>query len=213
MKEWFKVGKFSGIESLLRNLVFMIMVIRMVNLVSEQGNYWIANNFIWQWLLLPGLALAYLVKKEVAEDKDMIKNKTFGYICLVSIFAILWLFSIPLWKPFLQYVMNVAEYETVFKIVLIETSFYMTFSFNSCIFDSTFYGLGKTKYMLIQSICIDGLYYGAMFILYITGVFVPTLWGICLMFGIGMALDFIPTMILYIKMLKKERIKIDFSIE
>lgn len=46
LKESFKVGKFSGLESLLRNLVFMIMIIRMVNVISEQGNYWIANNFI-----------------------------------------------------------------------------------------------------------------------------------------------------------------------
>lgn len=30
-----------------------------------------------------------------------------------------------------------------------------------------------------------------MFILYLTGVFVPTLLGIALMFGIGMTLDFI----------------------
>ena len=33
------------------------------------------------------------------------------------------------------------------------------------------------------------------------------------MFGIGMALDFIPTMILYLRMLKKEQIKIDFRLE
>ena len=91
--------------------------------------------------------------------------------------------------------------------------FYMTFLFNSCIFDSTFYGLGKTHFMLIQSICIDGIYYGIMFLLYLTGVFVPNLPGICLMFGIGMALDFIPTMILYIRMLKKENLKIDFKLE
>lgn len=213
LKEWFKVGKFSGLESLLRNLVFMIMVVRMVNLVAEQGNYWIANNFIWQWLLLPGLALADLVKKEVGETKENIRDKTFGYISLVTIFAIVWLASIPLWKPFLQYVMNAAEYETVYKIVLIETGFYMTFLFNSCIFDSTFYGLGKTNYMLIQSMCIDGFYYGVIFILYLCGVFVPTLLGICLMFGIGMALDFIPTMVLYIRLLKKENIKIDFRLE
>lgn len=213
LKEWFKVGKFSGLESLLRNLVFMIMVVRMVNLVAEQGNYWIANNFIWQWLLLPGLALADLVKKEIGENKENIRDKTFGYISLVTIFAIVWLVSIPLWKPFLQYVMNAAEYETVYKIVLIETGFYMTFLFNSCIFDSTFYGLGKTNYMLIQSMCIDGFYYGVMFILYLCGVFVPTLLGICLMFGIGMALDFIPTMVLYIRLLKKENIKIDFRLE
>ncbi len=213
LKEWFKVGKFSGLESLLRNLVFMFMVVRMVNLVAEQGNYWIANNFIWQWLLLPSLALADVIKKEIGENRENVRNKTFGYLCLISIFAILWLISIPAWKPFLQYVMNVAEYETVFNIVLLETAFYMTFLFNSCIFDSTFYGLGKTHLMLIQSICIDGVYYGVMFILYLTGVFVPSLLGICLMFGIGMALDFIPTMILYIRMLKKENIKIDFVLK
>ena len=213
LKEWLKVGKFSGLESLLRNLAFMLMVVRMVNIVSEQGNYWLANNFIWQWLLLPGLALADLVKKEIGENKDNIRTKTFGYIVLVSIFAIVWIISIPLWKPFLKYVMNVAEYETVFKITLIETGFYITFLFNSCIFDSTFYGVGKTKYMLFQSICIDGLYYGILFILYLAGVFVPTLLGICLMFGIGMALDFIPTMILYLRMLKKEQLKIDFRLD
>lgn len=213
LKEWFKVGKFSGMESLLRNLVFMIMVVRMVNLVAEQGNYWIANNFIWQWLLLPGLALADLIKKEVGENKENIRDKTFGYISLVMIFALVWLVSILLWKPFLKYVMNAAEYETVYKIVLIETGFYMTFLFNSCIFDSTFYGLGKTNYMLIQSMCIDGFYYGVMFVLYLSGIFVPTLLGICLMFGIGMALDFVPTLILYIRLLKKENIKIDFRLE
>lgn len=200
-------------ESLLRNLAFMVMVVRMVNIVAEQGNYWLANNFIWQWLLLPGLALADLVKKEIGESKDNIRDKTFGYLVLVSIFAIIWLISIPLWKPFLQYVMNVEEYETVFKIVLLETGFYITFLFNSCIFDSTFYGIGKTNYMLIQSMCIDGFYYGVMFVLYLTGVFVPTLLGICLMFGIGMALDFIPTLCLYLRMLKKEKIKIDFQLE
>ena len=211
LKEWFKVGKFSGIESLLRNIVFMVMVVRMVNLVSEQGNYWISNNFIWQWLLLPGLALADVVKKEIAENKENIRNKTFGYIILITIFAIAWLCSIPLWKPFLRYVMNVSDIDTVFFIVLIETGFYLTFLYNSCILDSTFYGLGKTDYMLIQSLCIDGLYYGIMFILYLTKIFVPTLLGICLMFGIGMVLDFIPTLFLYLRLLKKEKIKIDFK--
>ena len=213
MKEWFSVGKFSGIESLLRNTAFMIMIVRMVNVVSEQGNYWIANNFIWGWLLLPGLALADLVKQETAASKENIRYKTFGYISLTTIFAIIWLLTIPLWKPFLQYVMNVEAYDTVFYIVLIQSGFYLTFLFNSCIFDATFYGRGKTKYMLIQSLFIDALYYGVMFILYATGVFIPTLTGIAIMFGVGMALDFIPTMVIYIWMLKKENIKIDFKLE
>lgn len=213
LKDWLHVGKYSGMESLLRNFVFMMMIIRMVNVVTEQGNYWVANNFIWQWLLLPALALADVVKKEVGENEENIKSKTFGYIMLTSIFALLWVASIPLWKPFLKIVMNITEYETVFSIVLVQTVFYITFLFNSCIFDSTFYGLGKTNYMLIQSLCIDGFYYGVMFVLYLKSVFIPSLLNISLMFGIGMALDFIPTMVLYIKMLKNKGIKIDFRLE
>ena len=57
--------------------------------------------------------------------------------------------------------------------------------------------------MLIQSVCIDVVYYGIMFILYCVGIFTPTLTGICLMFGIGMTLDFIPAAILYVHLLKK----------
>ncbi|KAH7818390.1 putative na+-driven multidrug efflux pump [Monocercomonoides exilis] len=72
LKEWLSVGKYSGLESLLRNVVFMVMVIRMVNIVAEQGVYWVANNFIWQWLLIPSLALADVVKKEVGESEDNI---------------------------------------------------------------------------------------------------------------------------------------------
>lgn len=204
LKEWFKVGKFSGLESLLRNLVFMVMVVRMVNLVSEQGNYWVANNFIWQWLLLPGLALADVVKKEIAENRENVRNKTFGYLCLTAIFAALWLATIPNMETVFAIRDECCRILYVFRIVLLETAFYLTFLFNSCIFDSTFYGLGKTHLMLIQSICIDGIYYGIMFILYLTGIFMPSLLSICLMFGIGMALDFIPTVLLYIRMLKKE---------
>lgn len=211
MKDWFNVGKYSGLESLLRNLAFMVMIIRMVNVIGEQGNYWIANNFIWNFLLIPALALSDLVKQEIAEDKHNIRIKTFGYITLISILSILWIASMPLWKPFLKYVMNVSDFELVFNIVLIQTVFYLTFMFNSSICDATFYARGKTNYMLIQSIIIDVFYYGIMFFLYIHGLFVPTIISISLMFGIGMVLDFIPTLVLYFIMLRKENIKISFE--
>lgn len=213
MREWFHVGKYSGVESFLRNFAFMIMIVRMMNIVSEQGNYWIANNFIWGWLLIPGLALSDLVKQETAADKNNIRTKTFGYLILTAIFSIAWLVSVPLWKPFLQHIMNVQDYETVFKIALIQTGFYLTFLFNSSIFDATFYGRGKTNYMLIQSIFIDVFYYGIMFILFVTDVFIPTIFSVSIMFGVGMVLDFVPTMILYIILLKRENISIDFKLE
>ena len=57
MKEFIKVGGISGLESFVRNFAYMFMIVRMVNIVSEQGTYWVANNFIWGWLLLPILQL------------------------------------------------------------------------------------------------------------------------------------------------------------
>lgn len=207
LKEWFDVGKFSGLESFFRNLAFMVMIIRIVNEVSEQGAYWVANNFIWLWLLLPVLSLGDLVKKEVGEDIDNIRTKTFGYFVLVTLIVVIWLVSIPFWKPFLQYVMNVSEYEKVYGIVTLQLVFYITFAYNS-IMDSTFYGVGKTNYMLYQSLIIDVCYYGIAFILYITKAFTPTLIIISLMFGIGMVMDFIPTALLYRKLLRDKDIHI-----
>lgn len=207
MKEYGKIGLWSGLESLVRNVAFMLMVSRLVNVISEQGNYWIANNFIWTWLLLPSIALYDVIKKETAEDKNNIKTKTLGYIVLTTIFSILWFASIPFWKPFLQYVMNVQSYDTVIYICLVQSGFYVAYMYN-CIFDGTIYGRGKTFYMLVQSICTNCVYYVTMFILWKIGVFVPTLLSISLMFGVGMAIDLIPTVFCYLYLLKKEKIKI-----
>ena len=207
LKEWFHVGKFSGLESFFRNLAFMLMIIRIVNEVAEQGSYWIANNFIWLWLLLPVLALGDLVKREVGEDIDNIRTKTFGYFIVVTIIVVAWLVTIPVWKPFIQYVMNVSDYEKIYGIVTFQLIFYITFAYNS-IMDSTFYGVGKTDYMLYQSLCIDVFYYGGAYILYITRVFTPTLTTISIMFGVGMVLDFIPTTFLYRKLLREKQIRI-----
>lgn len=64
------------------------------------------------------------------------------------------------------------------------------------------------KWNKTRTVCIDVVYYGIMFILYCKRIFVPTLAGICLMFGIGMTLDFIPSLILYAHLLKKLEVRI-----
>lgn len=213
LKEWFRVGKFSGLEGFLRNLAYLVMIMRMLNIIAEQGNYWIAERFITQWLMLPSLALADLIKKEVAAHPEYVREKTFGYFCLAAVFAALWLCSIPLWKPILRYGLNVADYETVYYIVLLQSGFFLTYIFNHCVMDSTFYGLGKTQYLVVQSVLIDVIYYGIMFLLYLAGIFVPNLVDICLMFGVGMLLNFVPTIVQYVRLLRNEGIKIDFRLD
>ncbi|MCL2255260.1 MAG: MATE family efflux transporter [Firmicutes bacterium] len=207
-KGWAKIGGISGLESLVRNLFFMLMIVRMVNMVGEQGTFWVTNNFLWGWLLLPVLQLGELIKRDCGEhNKGAIKQKTLGYLTLTTIFAIIWLVSIPLWQPFFRGVLQLDNYQDIFIIALISVGFYVVFAFNHVV-DSIFYGTGKTQYMLAQALITNIVYYGIAFILYLTGVFVPTLTGIALMFAIGMAFDAIVTFVLFGWMLKKKKISL-----
>lgn len=206
-KEWLKVGGFSGVESFVRNFAFMIMIIRMINVVNEQGTFWVTNGFIWGWMLLPVLTLGELIKKETSEGDEFISKKTVGYFSVTTIIVIFWLITIPLWKPFLNHVMNIGDYEKVFSLIMIQLVFYIIFSYNN-IMDSTFYGVGRTDYMLWQSLIVNILFYGGAFILFKLDVFEPTLNGIAIMFGLGMAFDFIPTIILYFKLFKDRMIQL-----
>jgi hypothetical protein len=76
------------------------------------------------------------------------------------------------------------------------------------VFDATFYGLGKTNYMLFESVVTNSIYYGIAFILYITGVWTPTLIGIALLFGIGNAFDTVVSAGAYIFLLNKKKINL-----
>ncbi len=208
MKEWWTTGVFSGLESLVRNIAFIVMIIKMINMVEEQGNYWVANSFIWGWLLLPALALSELVKRDVGADVNNITRNTKGYFLLGLAFVLLWCITIPFWYSFLANVMNVQDIKTVIYIVGIQSVFYFVFIFNNSILDATLYGLGKTNYMFFQSLWVNVGYYGTMFLLYKLGVFTPTLLNICLMFGFGILIDLIPTVILYKKALHEKGIEI-----
>lgn len=207
VKQLTKVGGISGIESLVRNIAYMLMIARMVNVVGEQGTYWVANNFIWGWLLLPVLQLGELIKQEVARDKDNIRKNSLGYFGLTTIISMSWFVSIPLWKPFMSNILGFEDVEKLFELVLMLVGFYVLYAIQN-VFDSTFYGMGKTQYMLCESVVTNTIYYGIAFVLYISGIWTPTLTGIALMFGIGNAFDSIVSLIVYIYMLRKNSINI-----
>ena len=206
-KEFAKIGGISGIESLVRNVAYMVMIARMVNVVGEQGTYWVANNFIWGWLLLPVLQLGELIKQEVATDKENIRRNSLGYFGITAIISALWFVSIPLWKPFMTHILCFTDVDKLFELVMVLIGFYVLYAIQN-VFDSTFYGLGKTNYMLFESVVTNTIYYGIAFILYITGVWTPSLIGIALLFGIGNAFDSVVSLVAYAFLLKKEKINI-----
>ena len=196
MKDFVKIGGISGVESLVRNVAYMVMVSRMVNMVGEQGTYWVANNFIWGWMLLPVTQLAELIKQEVATNKNAVKENSKGYFVLTGFICIAWVILIPLYKPFMLHVLGYSDVDKLFSLVMTLFAFYVMYAFQN-VFDATFYGAGRTEYMLFESIITNTIYYGGFFIAYLCGAWIPTLTGIALMFGFGNAFDSIVSWLAY----------------
>lgn len=207
VKDFVKIGGISGIESLVRNVAYMVMISRMVNVVGEQGTYWVANNFIWGWLLLPVLQLGELIKQESSTDKENIRKNAIGYFSITTIITLLWFASIPLWKSFMSEALQFSDVKKLFDLVLVLVGFYVLYAFQN-VFDAIFYGLGKTNYMLFESVVTNMVYYGIAFVLYKTGVWTPSLIGIALLFGIGNAFDSIVSLGAFAFLLKREEINI-----
>ncbi len=206
-KEFAKIGSISGLESLVRNVAYLVMIARMVNVVNEQGTYWVANNFIWGWLLLPVLQLGELIKQETAADRENIRRNTLGYLGITAMISALWFAGMPLWKPFMGGILGYTDVDKLFELVVLLVGSYVFFAFQN-VFDATFYGLGKTNYMLFESVVTNLIYYGTAFVLYQRGLWIPTLSGIALLFGIGNVFDSMVSLAAYRFLLRKENIRI-----
>ncbi len=181
-KVWVKTGFFSGVQQFIDNLIYAVMICKMVNMVSEQGNYWIANNFIWGWLLIPISALSEIIKRDCKDGYK--KLKQFNYYAIAICVAIIWAISVPLWTPFYQYIENLPNAGEIFSITSKLVPFYIAYA-GSVIVDSMFIGLGKTYYNTINSLIINFIYYGIFYILHLTKALTFNLDVIILMFGFG----------------------------
>lgn len=210
-KEFIKIGSISGLESFVRNIAYMLMISRMVNMVNEQGTYWVANSFIWGWLLLPINQLGELIKQEVSTDEKAIKNNTLGYFAVTAIVCLVWFITIPGWKGFMANMLQFSDVDKLYNLVTLLLGFYVLYAIQN-VFDCQFYGLGKTNYMLFESIVTNSIYYGIAFALYLAGKWTPTLMSIALLFGVGNAFDSIVSGGAFAYLLKKKKINI-FEVE
>lgn len=205
MRNFVKIGLISGLESFVRNAVYIVMISRMVNMVGEQGTYWVANNFIWGWLLLPVSQLGELIKNDVAKNKDAISNNIYGYFAVTGLITLSWIFLIPIYKPFMQYVLGFPDVDKLINLVVILLGSYIAYAFQN-IFDSIFYGRGAIQYILWESVVTNTIYYGICFITYMLGMWMPTLTGIAVMFGCGNIFDSVVSLMAY-QYFKKKNLK------
>lgn len=201
LKKWFSISIKSGLESFIRNTAFVLMILKLVNEVELSGIFWLTNQFIWSWLLLPILPLGELIKQDVSRNYKVI-DKRFNIYFLISGFIVLiWVLSIPFWEYFISNLMGVKEFSVVIDLVLLMLPFYILFVFNN-VMDSYFYGIGRTDFLLKQSILVNTFYYGGAYFLYLNNLFHPNINSICLLFGYGLVFDFLITTIMYIKFKK-----------
>lgn len=181
--DWLKTGLFSGTQQLIDNIVYALMIARMVNMVSEQGNYWVANNFIWGWLLIPVTALGEVIKSDCKKDYSNLMQSNY-YLISMFIF-IVWSLSIPLWIPFFKGLEKLENYEEIFLITIKLVPFYIAYTL--CVIpDSIFIGIGKTYFNAINSLLVNFLYYGLWYIFYVSGLIDFSMDIIIMMFGFGM---------------------------
>lgn len=196
LKEWLAIGWKSGLESFVRNAAFIVMVLQLINQVQQAGTFWLTNQFIWGWLLLPVLALGQLVKQDAAINKGLSTIRVNSYLWITVGITVIWAISVPFWDSFISNIMGIAEPSKIIELVWLLLGFYVVFSFNNVI-DSYFYGIGRTDLMLYQSLIVNSIFYGGAFICYQVGVFLPTLETIATMFGVGITVDAIITWVLY----------------
>ena len=84
IKDWSIIGAFSGMQQFIANIVYALMIVRIVNEVSESGNYWLCNNFIWGFLLIPVNALSEVIRKDCKDGYKNLKQSNCYVILLLS---------------------------------------------------------------------------------------------------------------------------------
>lgn len=192
--EYSRIGLFSGMQIFLDNIVYILLVCRMVNRVEEQGNYWAANNFIWGLLLIPISAVGEIIKRDCKEEK--IDKNLKAYFAVLGGTIVFWSMLVPFFKEILYYGMGIYNSDTIKSILFILVPFYIFYGIFQ-IFDSIFIGYGKTQYIFIISVIINLVYYPLVYIFAFIKSIKLDIVFICHMFGMGMLLHMIISCCIY----------------
>ena len=191
--DWVKTGLFSGGTVFIANLIYVLIVMKMVNEVSQMGNYWLANNFIWGWLIIPVAAIGEMLKREYYNGYGRIWN----YLALTIIVLVIWLISVPFWDFMFREIIQAEDPSAITHILYLSVPFYVFYAF-SVILQAVLISVGKTRYIFYECLIVNFLYYGIVYGLYLAGVFEATLEFIIYMFGVGLVVCLVIDIALYL---------------
>lgn len=209
MREYLRVGLGSGVDSLVRNVAYFFMIIRIVNTIGEDeiSGYYVAIQILWSFMLVPVLALADTTKALAANfsaDLRTVRVLWHGSMIITAGLMIIWTAAVPAFPGFAGVLTDDPETVdwavTAFGILFVP---YVLFSFNT-VMDGVFYGIGQTKYLAYQSVLTNGSVYVIAFLLYVTGAWTPTFEGVMVLFSLGILVDTFLTVFFLTKVLYAE---------
>ena len=193
MKDWSFTGIFAGTTILLDNVIYALIIVKMVNEVSSVGIYWLANNFIWGWLLIPVMALAEIVKRDYYGGY----LKIYNYLAMVALIMVIWVCSVPLWNTMFTEIVQADDPQGIMNILYLAVPFYATYAF-AVVFDSVLVSIGKIKYIFGISMIVNIGYYGIVYSMFLAGMFEATIPFIIMMFGFGMVVHLVFSVLFYL---------------
>lgn len=194
MREYLRVGLGSGADSLIRNVAYFFMIIRIVNTIGaeEIGGYYIAVHILWSFMLVPILAFADSAKALVANsagDLPRIRALWRSSMIITAAMMLAWVALFPFFPGIARLLTDDAATVnwavTAFGILFVP---YVLFAFNT-VMDSVFYGTGQTKYLAYQSVITNCTVYLAAFLLYASGIWDVTFEGVMTLFALGILID------------------------
>ena len=202
IKDYFYGGSFIGLQIILDNLIYVLIVGKMITTVNEQGNYWVANNVIWGLLLIPIMSLGDIIKKE-ANTLTNYKIKYFSKVIVINfiLFLIYLLFS----DAFLEKVMQLKDYTLITSIIKVSTIFYL-FYMVSLVVDNIFIAQNQSKYLFYISVIVNLIYYPIVYYLVKINFFITNINFICYMFGTGMLIHMLLSFIFLYSAIKSKKI-------
>ena len=199
LRTYLRVGMWSGADSAVRNAAYFVMIIGIVNSIGaeEISGYYIFIQIMWSFMLVPVLAFAESAKALVANASADLPHVRRLWTASMLITALM---MATVWLPVLVFFEDIAGSLTndaeILRLALVSFGIllfpYVLFSFNT-VTDSVFYGLGRTRYMAIQSFITNGTIYLAAFAFYAAGSWVPTFEGVMWLFFGGIAVDSVLT--------------------
>ena len=129
-QNYLKLTAFSFLETIIRNVVYYCVILVVINMLNNQDLYYVSNDYIWSFMLVPTLAQSTLVRQDIASNPSKpLKAYFINCLILLAFMGILTPFAMVVFK----YIYALPNYLEYFYVLLKLLPFYIIFVFDSVI--------------------------------------------------------------------------------